>query len=77
MWTVRLPGPTRLRQTPLRSIPRHDVGDQYWSALVAEVDDMIWQAVQSGFGYFQREAGCGATYDVACDQQTRRGAAPA
>ena len=36
---------------------------------------MIWQAVQSGFGYFQQEAGCGATYDVACDQQTRRGAA--
>ncbi len=32
-------------------------GDQYWSALVAEVDDMIWQAVQAGFGYFQREAG--------------------
>jgi conjugative relaxase-like TrwC/TraI family protein len=32
-------------------------GDQYWSALVAEVDDMIWQAVDSGFGYFQREAG--------------------
>ena len=32
-------------------------GDQYWSALVTEVDDMIWQAVQSGFGYFQREAG--------------------
>ena len=34
----------------------HD-GDQYWSALVAEVDDMIWQAVRAGFGYFQREAG--------------------
>jgi conjugative relaxase-like TrwC/TraI family protein len=32
-------------------------GDAYWSALVAEVDDMIWQAVQAGFGYFQREAG--------------------
>jgi hypothetical protein len=32
-------------------------GDQYWSALVAEVDDMIWQAVWAGFGYFQREAG--------------------
>ena len=32
-------------------------GDQYWSALVAEVDDMIWQAVHAGFGYFQREAG--------------------
>jgi conjugative relaxase-like TrwC/TraI family protein len=32
-------------------------GDQYWSALVAEVDDMIWQAVRAGFEYFQREAG--------------------
>ena len=30
---------------------------QYWSALVGEVDDMIWQAVHAGFGYFQREAG--------------------
>src|SRR6476646_3053479 len=34
----------------------HD-GDQYWSALVGEVDEMIWQAVEAGFGYFQREAG--------------------
>ena len=34
----------------------HD-GDAYWSALVGEVDEMIWQAVQAGFGYFQREAG--------------------
>ena len=32
-------------------------GDQYWSALVAEVDEMIWQAVHAGFGYFQQEAG--------------------
>ena len=32
-------------------------GDEYWSALVTEVDDMIWQAVDAGFGYFQREAG--------------------
>ena len=32
-------------------------GDQYWSARVAEVDDMIWQAVWAGFEYFQREAG--------------------
>jgi conjugative relaxase-like TrwC/TraI family protein len=32
-------------------------GDQYWSGLVAEVDAMIWQAVRTGFGYFQREAG--------------------
>ena len=34
----------------------HD-GDQYWSALVTEVDHMIWQAVHVGFAYFQREAG--------------------
>ena len=32
-------------------------GDQYWSALVTEVDGMIWQAVCTGFSYFQREAG--------------------
>jgi len=32
-------------------------GDRYWSALVGEVDDMIWQAVWAGFAYFQREAG--------------------
>src|SRR5262249_21639762 len=32
-------------------------GDQYSSALVGEVDDMIWQAVHAGFTYFQREAG--------------------
>ena len=32
-------------------------GDKYWSALVGEVDDMIWDAVHAGFGYFQREAG--------------------
>src|SRR5262249_22764111 len=32
-------------------------GDAYWSGLVAEVDDMIWQAINAGFGYFQREAG--------------------
>ena len=32
-------------------------GDRYWSALAGEVDDMIWQAVHVGFGYFQREAG--------------------
>jgi hypothetical protein len=30
---------------------------QYWSGLVTEVDDMIWQAVHTGFEYFQREAG--------------------
>jgi len=34
----------------------HD-GDAYWSGLVGEVDDMIWQAVHAGFCYFQREAG--------------------
>jgi len=32
-------------------------GEQYWSALVNEVDEMIWKAVYAGFGYFQREAG--------------------
>jgi hypothetical protein len=32
-------------------------GDAYWSALVAELDDMIWQAMWTGFDYFQREAG--------------------
>ena len=32
-------------------------GDAYWSGLVGEVDEMIWQAVHAGFGYFQREAG--------------------
>ena len=26
-------------------------GGAYWSALVGEVDDMIWQAVHAGFGY--------------------------
>ena len=28
---------------------------QYWSALVTEVDDMIWAAVHAGFAYFQKE----------------------
>ena len=32
-------------------------GDRYWSALVDEVDALIWQAVWAGFEYFQREAG--------------------
>ena len=32
-------------------------GNAYWAGLVGEVDDMIWQAVHAGFGYFQREAG--------------------
>ena len=34
-----------------------EAGEEYWSGLVAEVDEMIWQAVRTGFGYFQREAG--------------------
>ena len=32
-------------------------GERYWSGLVAEVDEMIWGAVNAGFEYFQREAG--------------------
>jgi len=32
-------------------------GEGYWSGLVTEVDEMIWQAVRAGFDYFQREAG--------------------
>jgi conjugative relaxase-like TrwC/TraI family protein len=32
-------------------------GEEYWSGLVAEVDAMIYQAVEAGFTYFQREAG--------------------
>ena len=32
-------------------------GEEYWSSLVGEVDEMIWQAVRAGFDYFQREAG--------------------
>ena len=32
-------------------------GDQYWTGLVTEVDEMIWRAVHAGFGYFQNEAG--------------------
>jgi AAA domain/TrwC relaxase len=32
-------------------------GEAHWSGLVAEVDQMIYQAVWAGFGYFQREAG--------------------
>jgi conjugative relaxase-like TrwC/TraI family protein len=32
-------------------------GEAYWSGLVAEVDEIIGQAVRAGFGYFQREAG--------------------
>jgi conjugative relaxase-like TrwC/TraI family protein len=33
------------------------IGEWYWSDLLAEVDDMIWKAVHAGFAYFQREAG--------------------
>ena len=32
-------------------------GEQYWSGLVLEMDEMIFQAVHAGFAYFQREAG--------------------
>ena len=32
-------------------------GEEYWSGLVAEMDEMIWQAARAGFDYFQREAG--------------------
>jgi hypothetical protein len=34
-----------------------EAGDRYWSGLVNEVDAMIWDAVQTALGYFQREAG--------------------
>jgi conjugative relaxase-like TrwC/TraI family protein len=37
--------------------PGDAAGEGYWSGLVAEVDEMIWQAVHAGFEYFQREAG--------------------
>ena len=29
-----------------------EAGDAYWSGLIAEVDNMIWQATWAGFGYF-------------------------
>ena len=32
-------------------------GEHYWLGLVAEMDEMIMQAVHAGFEYFQREAG--------------------
>src|SRR5690348_4058534 len=32
-------------------------GEAYWSGLVAEVDEMIYDAIHTGFAYFQREAG--------------------
>jgi conjugative relaxase-like TrwC/TraI family protein len=31
--------------------------EQHWAGLAAEMEEMIWQAVHAGFGYFQREAG--------------------
>jgi conjugative relaxase-like TrwC/TraI family protein len=31
--------------------------EQHWAGLATEMEDMIWQAVHAGFGYFQREAG--------------------
>jgi hypothetical protein len=34
-----------------------EAGDKYWSGLITEVEDMIWQATWAGFDYFQREAG--------------------
>jgi TrwC relaxase len=41
--------------------PARQAGNQpgaaYWSELVTEVDQMIWQAVHAGFAYFQRQAG--------------------
>jgi hypothetical protein len=54
-------GPAAVRQPPgwrenARQAGGKD-GDQYWSALVGEVDEMIWQAVHAGFAYFPREAG--------------------
>src|SRR5580692_11019780 len=54
----KAPDGTRLGKPPdgARQAGDQD-GDKYWSALVEEVDDMIWQAVHAGFGYFQREAG--------------------
>ena len=44
-----------------------EAGNQYWSALVAEVDEMIWQSVHAGFAYFQREAG----YTRTCSHNKR------
>ena len=32
-------------------------GEAYWAGLAGEVEDMIWQAVHAGFGYFHAEAG--------------------
>ena len=52
-----LPRLPRARTPAWPARPATSDGDAYWSALVGEVDDMIWQAVHAGFGYFQREAG--------------------
>jgi len=32
-------------------------GEEYWSGLVAEMDEMIYAAVHAGFAYLQKEAG--------------------
>src|SRR5690348_2323119 len=32
-------------------------GEEYWSGLVAEVDEMIYAAAHAGFAYLQKEAG--------------------
>ena len=52
-----LPRLPRARTPAWPARPATQDGDEYWSALVGEVDEMIWQAVHAGFGYFQREAG--------------------
>ena len=54
-------------------------GDQCLSALVAEVDEMIWQAVQSGFGYFKTRAAKkeGAGFHAAARGPEGRRAGPA
>ena len=52
-----LPRLPRARTPAWPARPATTTATQYWSALVGEVDDMIWQAVHAGFGYFQREAG--------------------
>src|SRR5262249_60457291 len=47
-----------LRESARRACARrHQQGEQRWSGLVAEVDQMTQEAVWAGFDYFQREAG--------------------
>jgi hypothetical protein len=31
-------------------------GEEYWAGLAGEMEEMIWDAVYAGFGYFQRQA---------------------